>query len=104
MISITLPYPFYFPPDEYRESVRSICRDKGINKFSGNVALFMELCLDTEEGQHFGLLMGGPFFAADALQGAAYENDNQVRALAVKYGKPVPGGALHVKIVNAATE
>jgi crossover junction endodeoxyribonuclease rusA family protein len=35
----------------------------------------------------------------DALQGVAYENDNQVRRIVAEYGsEPVAGGGLVVKV------
>ena len=37
----------------------------------------------------------------DSLQGIIYENDSAIRALSIKYGEPVPGGALNIKVVSA---
>lgn len=35
-----------------------------------------------------------------ALQGFAYANDAQIAALSITKGDPVPGGALHVRVVQ----
>lgn len=72
----------------------------------GPVAVFLELCAkkpkkDTGKEPRVIDLDNCAKVSLDALQSLAYHDDRQVRALSIKYGDPVPGGALKVKIVQA---
>ncbi len=121
MIQVTLPYPVsanvYWRTFrgitvvskralEYRDSVKAICYAHGIQAMEGNLAVFYELCAkkpkkDTGKEPRVMDLSNAIKVAEDALQGAAYANDKQVKAFSIRYGDPVPGGALRVKIVQA---
>ena len=91
---------------EYRKSVKAICYVNGVVPMEGKLAMFMELCAkkpkkDTGKEPRVMDLDNCIKVALDAMQGACYANDKQAHALSIKYGDPVPGGCLNVRIVKA---
>ena len=121
MIQVSLPYPissnlywrhsgkFVYVSKralEYRKSVAAICYAYGAKMMEGKVALFVELCpkarkVDTGKPIRVIDLDNCLKVMCDALQGIAFTNDSQIHAISAKYGEPVPGGALNIKVVSA---
>lgn len=87
----------------YKARVAAIAAENGIKPTAKTVGLTVQLipkankdgsaskvCLDLDNCLKVCL---------DALQGAAYENDNQVRRIVAEYGsEPIAGGGLVVKV------
>ena len=76
----------------------------GISTAEGNVSLVVTLHPKTnKDGSECRTVMDLDNclkVTLDALQGVAYENDRQVRAITLSYGEPMPGGGLTVEIIT----
>ncbi|AVL70851.1 RusA family crossover junction endodeoxyribonuclease [Oligella urethralis] len=88
----------------YRDDVLAVAEDAGVRKTEEPVIMVVTLhpkmtkkgraskiCLDIDNTLKVAL---------DALEGIAYVDDKQVRALIVSYGEAVDGGALAVTIMK----
>lgn len=116
--SITLPYPpstnllyRYFrgravlsvKGRAYKLQAAEIAKAAGVELLDGDVALDVVLhakktkeetgkrprCID---------LSNSLKVAEDALQGVAFGDDSQTRSIRMRYGEPVPGGALVITV------
>jgi crossover junction endodeoxyribonuclease RusA len=88
---------------EYRKSVKALCYVAGIQPLDGDIALFLELCAKKPKKQTGKRprcmdLSNAIKVAEDAMQGACFWNDSQVRKLCLEFGEPIYGGCLLVRI------
>lgn len=86
--------------DEYRDAVKWLAKCEQIKSHDGDYSLEFELHpRQNKDGSASGSVIdldNALKVALDALEDVIYKNDNQVKQLSIRYGKPVIGGGLTV--------
>ena len=86
--------------NDYRRAVQRLAKAERVKAHDGDYKIILrvhprltasktpsKVCVDLDNALKVAL---------DALEGVIYENDNQVKQLSIRYGKPVIGGGLTV--------
>ena len=94
--------------DEYRDTVKWLAKCEQIKLHDGDYSLELELHpRQNKDGSASGNVIdldNALKVALDALEDVIYKNDNQVKQLSIRYGKPVIGGALTVIAARLFTD
>lgn len=94
--------------NDYRCAAQWIAKEKQVKPHDGDYSLELELHpRQNKDGSASEVVMdldNALKVTLDALEGVFYKNDNQVKRLSIRYGKPVIGGALTVIAARLFTD